>query len=59
LKDGLPWEKLLQARFEEVDRAEWMAIISECMERGVFALTPPPAPTFSKAAGCLGGGGGC
>ena len=37
LKDGLSWEKLLQARFEEVERAEWMAIISECMDRGVFA----------------------
>lgn len=24
------------------------------MERGVFALAPPPAPTFSKTASCFG-----
>jgi hypothetical protein len=35
---------------DEVESAEWMAIISECMERGVFAWSPPPLPSFSKAA---------
>lgn len=26
----------------EVARAEWMAIISECIDRGVLASLPPP-----------------
>lgn len=44
---------------EESERAELMAIISECIESGVFARAPPPEPSawsrLLKATYVLGG----
>jgi len=37
LKHGFWYEKALEDSLEQALRAEWTAIISECMERGMFA----------------------
>jgi len=42
LKHGFSCEKAVEDRVEEAASAEWMAIISECMDRGVLAWWPPP-----------------
>jgi hypothetical protein len=44
LKHGFLDDPALEANVP-AERAEWMAIISECIERGVFARLPPPIPS--------------
>ncbi len=35
----------------EAESAEWMAIISECMESGVLTRWPPPLPEYEASKG--------
>ena len=35
----------MEAMVEEAERAERMAIISECIDRGALAWYPPPVPS--------------
>ena len=46
-------------KVEEAARAEWMAIISECMESGMLDLCPPPVLVPSNRTNVLLGPGSC
>ena len=52
LKHGFSEDTALEASVLEAERAEWIAIISLCIDNGVLASFPPP-PILSKGVKVL------